>query len=117
MSMATFGLSPLLLSLIAGNLFKYSEDELNVTGYTRFLAIFTMIINLLGAFTLDVKNSKGREVRDEDDNEETPLLRSTISLSDPLTPLGGILSDASFWVLAFIVAMTLGSVTPHLLDK
>jgi hypothetical protein len=110
--MGLFGLSPLLFTLVAGSRFNVGNDELDVTGYTRFLSILTLIVHLIGAFTLNVKHSKRRrEQVDGQDDEETPLIRSTISLSDPLTPLRGVLGDESFWLLAFIVAMTLGSVS------
>jgi len=112
LSMGLFGLSPLLLTIVAGNLFDDGKDELNVIGYTRFLSILTLVANLIGACTLDVKHAKRRTEEAEEDSEadeETPLIRSTISLADPLTPLRGVLRDSSFWVLAFIVAMTLGS--------
>ena len=110
--MGLFGLSPLLFTLIAGNYFNTGNEELDVIGYTRFLSILTLFVNLIGALTLNVKHSKRRAAQsdDEEDDEETPLIRSTISLSDPLTPLTGVLRDATFWLLAFIVAMTLGSV-------
>lgn len=110
-SMGLFGLSPLLFTLIAGNRFNTGNEELDVIGYTRFLSILTLVVHLIGALTLNVKHSKRRAEHSDDseDDEETPLIRSTISLSDPLTPLTGVLRDATFWLLAFIVAMTLGS--------
>lgn len=112
LSMGLLGLSPLLFSLVAGNLFNVGDDELDVSGYTRFLAIYTLIIHLIGAFTLDVNHPKKRERIEgiDDADEETPLVRSVISLSDPQTSLRGVLNDSSFWLLGFIVAMTLGSV-------
>lgn len=110
--MSLFGLSPLLLTIIAGKYFKSGEDELNVTQFTRFLSFLTLIANLIGSLTLDVKHAKRRrEVQDEEADEETPLIMSTVSLSDPLTPLRGVLKDPTFWLLAFIVAMTLGTVS------
>ncbi len=104
--MGLFGLSPLVLSFLAGSMFNTSGEELDVAGYARFLAVLTLIIHLLGAILLHVPVSTPA-----DTGEAAPLLPSQGNLGqEPKQSVGEVLLDHSFWLLAATAGITIGSV-------
>jgi hypothetical protein len=115
--MALFGLSPLFLSVIASNFFTDPDAGLNVPQFLRFLSIFVGSVHLIGAFYIKTPLAPGlssaRTEQASSADERSPLLPATPHVSvDVLTPGSALdlLRDPSFWSLALVVLVTLGSV-------
>jgi len=118
-SMALFGLSPLFFSVIASTFFSDPATEaLNVTHYTRFLAIFNSIAYVGGFFFLQQiprnVNCVERTETQSDSvtqavNEDSPLLAvSRIKPADPT--ISELLRLPEFWLLGIFGVLTLGLV-------
>jgi hypothetical protein len=119
--MALFGLSPLFLSFLASSFFT-NTDGLDVTRFLKFMALFSGAIHLIGAIFLETFPAEQESL--------SPLLsdfeQSGIDERAPLLPRearpesvrvinadGSVLDlfrDISFWVLAAVVFVVLGSV-------
>jgi hypothetical protein len=106
--MGLFGLSPLVLSFIAGSFFKTADDGLNVSGYTCFLATLTLVVHLIGTINLRTVPSIEPEPPSFANDEETPLIPR--SEQDSKQTVKDVLNDSSFWLLAASVGIALGSV-------
>jgi hypothetical protein len=119
--MAIFGLSPLILSLFASSFFTDSQQNLDVAGFTTFLAILTGVVHVIGAINLNVEpqpelvlpvapTATEPPLDPVADSETTPLLnhKTTVINYDRAWDL---MCDYHFWVLAIIVLLTLGSVS------
>lgn len=122
--MALFGFSPLILSLFASSLFT-TEDGLDVTRFTAFLACLAGVTHLLGALTLQVLPPAAEPVRhslpriDEEtanSNERSALLPKPVPDYLDLPPgsdgtVHSLLTNLEFWILAFASFCALGIVS------
>jgi hypothetical protein len=117
-TMALFGLSPLLLSLIASNKFTNPDTGLDVTRFLRFLSTFAGAIHLIGAVNLRTPQPRAR-TRSEDlertteVNEQSRLLPrepTSSQVRDNGSTLD-LLRDPYFWVLASILVVVMGPVS------
>ena len=126
--MALFGLSPLILSLLASTFFTDPSTGLDVPRFLNFLAITSGAIHLFGAFNMRLcktqctapstpaSASTGDEERSIDERE--PLLPNKNHRSDShIIPVGEgrsvieLLKDSHFWLLALVALIILGSVS------
>ncbi|KAJ7582909.1 MFS general substrate transporter [Mycena floridula] len=104
---ATFGLSPLALSLIASKFFTDSNKTLNVTAYLTFLAFLSGFTHLVGAFNLGAPAPETRPVDiPPPEADETTSLLPTQSVEPQKTD--NVLKDRYFWLLAMILLVDLG---------
>ena len=125
-SMTFFGLSPLFLSLLASRFFFDPTTGLNVTHFMIFLALASGITHLIGAFTLRIPASQCGVASESESvvsgsdeersiDERQPLLPNKTPLPDVQADEGSsvlhLFRDPSFWSLAFIVLIILGSVS------
>ncbi len=127
--MTFFGLSPLFLSLLASRYFTDPNTGLNITNFMVFLAFASGIIHLIGAFTLRIPASQC-EIASESDNvvsgnheesstdecqpllpNKTPQTDVHVVHVDQGSSVLHLFRDPSFWSLAFIVLILLGSVS------
>jgi hypothetical protein len=129
--MTFFGLSPLFLSLLASRYFTDPITGLDVTHFMIFLAFASGITHLIGAFTLRIPTSQcevasasesdsvvSRNDEESSTDERQPLLpnippRSDVQAvhADEGSSVLYLFRDPSFWSLAFIVLIILGSVS------
>ena len=133
--MALFCLSPTFLSLLASRYFSSPDGEIDVTHFLQFLAILCGCVHLVGGFTMHIIPAAPTEESNpaviasdpEIPNERAALLLSTnndehdqvqvdaISTSDESPESKestlDLLSDRSFWALAFILLVVAGSVS------
>ena len=127
--MALFGLSPLILSLLASTFFTDPFTGLDVPRFLNFLAITSGIVHLLGAFNMrscklqnivePVTATTSDEERSTDERE--PLLpNKNHRPGSPIMPVREgrsvieLLKDSYFWLLALVALIILGSVSRHL---
>ncbi|KAN0133799.1 Major facilitator superfamily domain containing protein [Lactarius tabidus] len=125
-SMALFGLSPLILSLLASTFFTDPSTGLDVPRFLNFLAITSGIIHLLGAFNMrscklqSISPSTPAPATTSDEersiDEREPLLPNKSHRPDsPIIPVGEgrsvieLLKDSHFWLLALVALIILGS--------
>jgi hypothetical protein len=124
-----FGLSPLFLSLLASRYFTDPTTGLNATHFMIFLAFASGIIHLIGAFTLRIPTSQSGVASESDSvvsgndeesstDERQPLLHNKTPRldvqavhADEGSSVLHLFKDPSFWSLAFIVLIVLGSVS------
>ncbi|GJJ12066.1 hypothetical protein Clacol_006307 [Clathrus columnatus] len=121
--MALFGLSPLILSLLASKWFMFPQRGLDVANYTAFLAVLTAIIHIIGAINLRVDSPIQQQNSADDDSsgvepsngevtsdsdETSALLPQKIDLGN-YDSFWDILRDPHFWILALITLLVLGS--------
>jgi hypothetical protein len=126
--MAFFGLSPLILSLLASTFFTDPSTGLDVPRFLNFLAITSGIIHLLGAFNMrscrlqNIAPSTPATATPSDEehsiDEREPLLPNKNHRPDsPIIPVGEgrsvmeLLKDSHFWLLALVALIILGSVS------
>lgn len=128
-SMTFFGLSPLFLSLLSSRYFTDPTTGLNVTRFMIFLALASGITHLIGAFTLRIPTSQCGVASDTDSvvssndeesstDERQPLLSNktprpdvqAVHVDEGRSALH-LFRDPSFWSLAFVVLIILGSVS------
>lgn len=127
--MTFFGLSPLFLSLLASRYFTDPTTGLNVTHFMVFLAFASGITHLIGAFTLRIPTSQCGVASESDSvvsgndeesstEEHRPLLPNKTPRpdvravhADEGSSVLNLFRDPSFWSLAFIVLILLGSVS------
>jgi len=121
-STAFFGLSPFFLSFVASAFFSTKDGELDIGRFLTVLAIGAGVAHLVAASFLRVfptKTGAVHEPEEEIENpvpvlhatEETPLLaRPGKPLLSP-QPIGQLLRDADFWLLALSMLLLLGSVS------
>jgi hypothetical protein len=129
--MALFGLSPLILSLLASTFFTDPSTGLDVPRFLNFLAITSGIIHLLGAFNMrscklqSISPSTPAPATTSDEersiDEREPLLPNKSHRPDsPIIPVGEgrsvieLLKDSHFWLLALVALIILGSVSRRL---
>jgi hypothetical protein len=125
-SMTFFGLSPLFLSLLASRYFTDPTAGLDVTHFMIFLAIASGITHLVGAFTLRIPTSQCGATSESESvvsgsdeessiDERQHLLPNKTPRPDVQADEGNsvlhLFRDPSFWSLAFIVLIILGSVS------
>lgn len=124
--MAIFGLSPLVLSLIATSFFTESATHsLNAVHFLTFMAILTGVVHFLGAFNLGFRSYASHEhehppssadetpiTAEDEENENTALLprKPNHSVSGTGSSLD-LLRDPYFWVLGILLLITLGIVS------
>jgi hypothetical protein len=127
--MTLFGLSPLFLSLLASRYFTDPNTGLNVTNFVVFLAFASGIIHLIGAFTLRIPTSQceiasestsfvsGNDEESSTDERQplfpnkTPRTDVHVVHVDEGSSVLHLFRDPSFWSLAFIILILLGSVS------
>jgi hypothetical protein len=127
--MTFFGLSPLFLSLLASRYFTDPTTGLNITHFMLFLAFASGITHLIGAFTLRIPTSQCGVASESDSvvsgNDEESSTDERQSLlpnkahrpdvqavyADEGSSVLHLFRDPSFWSLAFIVLIILGSVS------
>ncbi|KAF8509243.1 MFS general substrate transporter [Gautieria morchelliformis] len=121
-TMALFGLSPLILSFFASTWFTDAQGDLNVSDFTAFLAILTGVVHIIGAITMTVEVQPKQDVlytsptfgglpedqAGEANSEATPLLPKKSGLQT-YDRVWDVLRDYHFWVLALVVLLALGS--------
>ena len=129
--MALFGLSPLILSLLASTFFTDPSTGLNVPHFLNFLAITSGVIHLIGAFNMrlckfqwnDSSTPANASTSDEErsiDEREPLLPNKDRRLDSQLIPVGEgrsvieLLKDSHFWLLALVTLILLGSVSRRL---
>lgn len=132
-SMALFGLSPLFLSVIASNYFTSEDGTLEVTRFVTFMAILTGVVHVLGAINLrtpqiaQVEALDSSDIQDDEESvfeqpadERSPLIapnkKSNVQVSvvpvESKQTVMDLLKDPYFWILAFLVMVCLGTVSP-----
>lgn len=132
-SMALFGLSPLFLSLIASNYFTSADGALEVTRFVTFMAILTGVVHVFGAINLrtpqitQVEALDTSDIQDDEEsvleqpsNERSPLIapnkKSNVQVTvvpvETKQTVMDLLKDPYFWILAFLVMVCLGTVSP-----
>lgn len=132
-SMALFGLSPLFLSVIASNYFTSDDGTLEVTRFVTFMAILTGVVHVLGAINLrtpqiaQVEALDSSDIQDDEESvfeqpadERSPLIapnkKSNVQVSvvpvESKQTVMDLLKDPYFWILAFLVMVCLGTVSP-----
>lgn len=129
--MALFGLSPLILSLLASTFFTDPSTGLDVPRFLNFLAITSGTVHLLGAFNMrsckrqNIVPSTPETATTSDEERPTgehePLLTNKNHRPDsPIIPVREgrsvieLLKDSHFWLLALVALIILGSVRRHL---
>ncbi|KAA1100940.1 putative monocarboxylate transporter mch1 [Puccinia graminis f. sp. tritici] len=75
-----FGLSPLLLSFLGVKCFSSPDGSFNSSGYLAFLAILTLIVNLVGSIGLPRKDELTNVLSSYDPDERAPLLQTSPAL-------------------------------------
>ncbi|KAH9952179.1 MFS general substrate transporter [Amylocystis lapponica] len=129
-TLALLGISPVVLSAIATQFFTDRTAGLDVNHFWTFLAVFTGIVHVYGAFVLpgaigEVKpiSLPDEEIRDHDEpisvevNESSPLLAVTGHSGAQLVPADepdnhsvvGLLKDPYYWLFITAVAMVSGT--------
>lgn len=106
---ALFGLSPLVLSLLASHFFMDSANNLDISRYLIFLAILAGSTHLIGAFWLTIPPLEDNPVTPSTD-ENTTLLPKPVNTFDKHNSAHYLVRDPYFWLLFFWAAITLGSV-------
>lgn len=119
--MAIFGLSPLILSLFASLIFTDSQQDLDIAGFTAFLAILTGVVNAIGAINLHIElhpaevdvcvtAAAEEPFQDRETHSETTPLLNHKTMVTHYDKTWDVISDYNFWVLALVTLLTLGSV-------
>jgi hypothetical protein len=128
---ALFSLSPMLISILASRFFSHPDEGLDVIRFLRFLAVTCGAVHLFGGFTLHIIHPPEQlsTVVLEDfewsarADERTALLQGTrnnaTEVEVGIVPVSvakddsifALFKDHTFWVLAFIMFVTLGSVS------
>ncbi|KAJ8593008.1 MFS general substrate transporter [Rhizopogon salebrosus TDB-379] len=126
---ALFSLSPMLISILASRFFSHPDEGLDVIRFLRFLAVTCGAVHLFGGFTLHIIHPPEQlsTVALEDfewsarADERTALLQGTrnnaTEVEVGIVPVSvakddsifALFKDHTFWVLAFIMFVMLGS--------
>jgi MFS family permease len=126
-----FSLSPMLISILASRFFSHPDEDLDVIRFLRFLAVTCGAVHLFGGFTLhiiqppdqlsnvvledfewsahaDERTALLQGTRDDATEVEVGIVPVPVAKDDSIFAL---FKDRTFWVLAFIMFVMLGSVS------
>jgi hypothetical protein len=116
-----FGLSPLLLSFLGVKCFSSPDGSFNSSGYLAFLAILTLIVNLVGSIGLPRKDELTYVLSSYDPDERAPLLQTSPPLPNhslhPKPPARAVrdpegifsfLASPTVWFLGMAALLSVG---------
>ncbi|POW09693.1 hypothetical protein PSHT_09020 [Puccinia striiformis] len=116
-----FGLSPLLFSFLGVKFFSNLDGSFNSSGYLGFLAISTLIVNVVGFIGLQRKDDSSLTLSPHIHDEQSPLLQTSPPLpihsmhpkpaarieGDP-DGISNFLASPTVWLLGMAVLLSVG---------